>query len=125
MAHFAHITNGIVDNVIVIDAETLATGHWGDPQSWIQTSYNTQAGVHNQGGIALRKNFAGVGFTYDQQRDAFIPPKPFASWTLDETTCQWQPPIARPTTEGKFYDWDETTTNWKEITIGAPTTTTV
>jgi len=125
MAHFAHITNGIVDNVIVIDAETLATGHWGDPQSWIQTSYNTQAGVHALGGTPLRKNFAGVGFTYDQQRDAFIPPKPFASWTLDETTCQWQPPIARPTTEGKFYDWDETTTNWKEITIGAPTTTTV
>jgi hypothetical protein len=125
MAHFAHITNGIVDNVIVIDAETLATGHWGNPQSWIQTSYNTQAGVHTLGGTPLRKNFAGVGFTYDQQRDAFIPPKPFASWTLDETTCQWQPPIARPTTEGKFYDWDETTTNWKEITIGAPTTTTV
>ena len=116
MAHFAHITNGIVDNVIVIDAETLATGHWGDPQSWIQTSYNTQAGVHTLGGTPLRKNYAGVGYTYDQQRDAFIPPKPFESWILDETTCQWQAPTPMPTETGKLFSWDETTKSWKDTT---------
>jgi hypothetical protein len=116
MAHFAHITNGIVDNVIVIDAETLATGHWGDPQSWIQTSYNTQAGVHALGGTPLRKNYAGVGYTYDQQRDAFIPPKPFESWILNETTCQWHAPTPMPTETGKLFSWDETTKSWKDTT---------
>ena len=116
MAHFAHITNGIVDNVIVIDAETLVTGHWGDLQSWIQTSYNTQAGVHALGGTPLRKNYAGVGYTYDQQRDAFIPPKPFESWILDETTCQWQAPTPIPIETGKLFSWDETTKSWKDIT---------
>ena len=113
MAHFAHITNGIVDNVIVIDAETLATGHWGDPSEWVQTSYNTYGGVHTQGNTPLRKNFAGIGFSYDAQRDAFIPPKQFASWVLDEGTCQWNAPIAAPT-DGKNYVWRESTTSWVE-----------
>jgi hypothetical protein len=113
MAHFAHITNGIVDNVIVIDAETLATGNWGNPSEWVQTSYNTQAGVHSKNGTPLRKNFAGIGFTYDAGRDAFIPPKPYASWLLNEDTCQWGAPTSAPT-DGKNYIWRESTTSWVE-----------
>jgi hypothetical protein len=115
MAHFAHITNGVVDQVIVIDAETLATGHWGDPSEWIQTSYNTQGGVHSQGGTPLRKNFAGIGYSYDAGRDAFIPPKPFASWVLNEDTCQWGAPTAMPVEEGKSFVWNEETTSWIEF----------
>jgi len=114
MAHFAHITNGIVDQVIVIDAETLATGHWGSPSEWIQTSYNTHGGVHSQGGTPLRKNYAGIGYSYDSGRDAFIPPKPFASWLLNETTCLWEAPTAMPT-DGKMYTWDEPTLAWVEV----------
>lgn len=113
MAHFAHITNGVVDQVIVIDADTLALGHWGDPSEWVQTSYNTQGGVHTQGGVPLRKNFAGIGYTYDSGRDAFIPPKNFASWVLNEDTCQWDAPTAMPT-DGKHYVWRESTTSWVE-----------
>jgi hypothetical protein len=113
MAHFAHITNGVVDQVIVIDAETLATGNWGDPSEWVQTSYNTVGGVHTQGGTPLRKNFAGIGFSYDAGRDAFIPPKPFTSWVLDESTCLWGAPTAMPT-DGKRYQWRESTTSWVE-----------
>ena len=113
MAHFAHITNGIVDQVIVIDAETLQLGHWGNPSEWVQTSYNTYAGVHTQGGTPLRKNYAGIGFTYDSTRDAFIPPQPYASWVLNEDTCQWGAPTAMPT-DGKVYVWRESTTSWVE-----------
>lgn len=111
MAHFAHITNGIVDQVIVIEADVLATGHWGDPSEWIQTSYNTFGGVHRLGGSPLRKNFAGLGYSYDAGRDAFIPPKPFASWVLDEGTCQWGAPTAMPT-DGAMYVWRESDTSW-------------
>jgi hypothetical protein len=114
MAHFAKVENGIVTQVIVIDQETLNTGHWGDPASWIQTSYNTIGGVHSQGGTPLRKNYAGIGYSYDAGRDAFIPPKQYASWVLNETTCQWGPPVAMPTTEGKMYVWRESDTSWVE-----------
>jgi hypothetical protein len=100
--------------VIVIERDVLALGHWGDPSSWVQTSYNTQGGVHTQGGTPLRKNYAGVGFTYDSERDAFIPPKPYASWLLDEATCLWSAPTPMPT-DGKIYTWDETTTGWTEF----------
>ena len=113
MAHFAKVENGIVTQVIVIDQETLNTGHWGDPASWVQTSYNTQGGVHSQGGTPLRKNYAGIGYSYDAGRDAFIPPKPFASWVLNETTCNWGAPTAMPT-EGKMYVWRESDTSWVE-----------
>ena len=113
MSHFAHITNGIVDQVIVIDQETLNTGHWGDPSEWVQTSYNTQGGQHPEG-RPLRKNYAGIGYTYDTQRDAFIPPKPFASWLLDEATCLWNPPVAMPT-DDKRYMWNEDTLSWTEM----------
>jgi hypothetical protein len=115
MAHFAKVENGVVTQVIVIEQDVLNTGHWGDPASWIQTSYNTHGGVHTQGGNPLRKNFAGVGFTYDSQRDAFIPPKPYASWLLNETTCQWGAPTPMPT-DNKRYTWNEETTSWVEIT---------
>jgi len=111
MAHFAHITNGIVDQVIVIEADVLATGHWGDPSEWVQTSYNTSGGVHLGNGTPLRKNFAGIGFTYDATRDAFIPPKSFASWVLNEDTCQWDAPTPRPT-DGADYVWRESDTSW-------------
>lgn len=124
MAHFAQIdSNNIVTQVLVIEQDVIDTGHFGDPASFIQTSYNTRGGVHYgadgqpDGGVALRKNYAGIGFTYDRQRDAFIPPKPFDSWTLDEGTCQWNPPTPIPN-DGKPYRWDEPTLSWKEITLG-------
>jgi hypothetical protein len=116
MAHFAHITNGIVDQVIVIDAETLATGHWGSPSEWIQTSYNTHGNVHATGGTPLHKNYAGVGYTWDGV--GFTPPQPFVSWTKNLTTYLWEAPTPMPT-DGKFYRWDEPTLAWVEITQGA------
>jgi len=115
MAHFAKVENGVVTQVIVIEQDVLNLGHWGDPASWVQTSYNTSGGVHSQGGTPLRKNFAGVGYSYDAGRDAFIPPKPFASWLLDESTCNWSAPTAMPVVEGKRYAWRESTTSWVEI----------
>jgi hypothetical protein len=84
-----------------------------DKTSWVQTSYNTQGGQHPEG-RPLRKNYAGIGYTYDRVLDAFIPPKPFASWVLNENTCLWGAPIARPT-DGKIYNWDENTQQWVEI----------
>jgi hypothetical protein len=114
MAHWAHLTNGIVDQVIVIDEETLALGHWGNPSEWKQTSYNTHGGVHALGGTPLRKNYAGIGYNYDSGRDAFIPPKPFASWLLNEATCLWDAPTPMPT-DGKMYRWDEPTLSWVEM----------
>ena len=122
MAHFARIDkDGIVVQVIVIEQDMLDTGNWGDPNDWVQTSYNTQAGVHYapnsrtpDGGVALRKNFAGVGYTYDKTRDAFIEPKPYPSWSLDEDTCQWNSHTPYPE-DGKKYGWDEDTTSWNEI----------
>lgn len=115
MAHFAKVENGVVTQVIVIDQETLNTGLWGGPESWVQTSYNTRGGEHPEG-RPLRKNYAGVGYTYDAQRDAFIPPQPFPSWVLDEQTCLWNAPVPMPT-DGKLYQWDEETINWIEISV--------
>lgn len=116
MSHFAQIDeNNIVTQVIVIEQDVVDTGLFGDPNSWIQTSYNTHAGVHSQGGTPLRKNYAGIGYTYDSTRDAFIPPKPFNSWTLNEETCLYEAPIPMPN-DAKMYRWDEETTSWIEIT---------
>jgi hypothetical protein len=115
MAHFAKVENGVVTQVIVIEKEVLDLGHWGDPASWVQTSYNTQGGVHTLGGTPLRKNYAGIGYTYDSERDAFIPPKPYDSWLLDEETCLWNPPTPMPVEGGKMYTWDEETTSWVEF----------
>jgi len=117
MSHFAKVEDGIVTQVIVIEQDVLNTGHWGDPSLWVQTSYNTQGGQHTLGGTPLRKNYAGMGYTYDAGRDAFIPPKPFDSWVLNEETCLWTAPIAMPVEDGKRYVWDETTVNWIEIVV--------
>jgi hypothetical protein len=120
MAHFAQIDdNNIVTQVIVIEQGMVDTGLWGDPAKWIQTSYNTRGGIHYgsndfpDGGVALRKNFAGIGYTYDVARDAFYSPKPYASWVLNEDTCLWEAPVPYPVTEeNTFYTWDEATTSW-------------
>ena len=116
MSHFAQIDeNNIVTNVIVAEQDFIDTGAVGDPSKWIQTSYNTQSGVHKLGGTPLRKNYAGIGYTYDSGRDAFIPPKSFASWVLNEDTCQYEAPTPMPG-DGKMYNWDEATTSWIEFT---------
>ena len=123
MAHYAKVNNTIVERVIVAEADFFDTFVDSSPGEWIQTSYNTIEGVHYQPNSntpsedqskALRKNFAGIGFTYDSIRDAFIPPQPFSSWTLVEDTCQWDPPTSYPD-DGKDYIWDEATTNWVEV----------
>ena len=115
MSHFAKVENGIVTQVMVVEKEVLDLGHWGDPSLFVQTSYNTSGGVHRLGGTPLRKNYAGIGYTYDAGRDAFIPPKPFASWLLNESTCQWGAPTPMPVEEGKMFKWDEPTTSWVEV----------
>lgn len=124
MGHFAKVNNGIVEQVIVAEPEFFQTFVDSSPGEWIQTSYNTRGGVHYQPDSnepsadqtkALRKNYAGIGFTYDRTRDAFIPPKPYASWVLNETTCLWDSPVPYPT-DGKRYMWDEATTSWIEMT---------
>ncbi len=115
MSHFAKIENGIVTQVIVIEADVLATGLWGDPASFVQTSYNTQGGKHPEG-RPLRGNFAGIGFTYDKVNDVFYAPQPFPSWVLNNTTWTWEAPVPMPT-DGKMYKWDEDTTSWVEIVM--------
>jgi len=112
MSHFAKVENGIVTQVIVAEQDVIDSGMFGT--GWVQTSYNTYAGQHPEG-RPLRKNYAGIGFTYDSGRDAFIPPKPYASWLLNETTCQWDAPAPMPT-DDKRYTWDEPTTSWVEVT---------
>ena len=114
MAHFAKVNNGIVEQVIVAEPEFFDTFVDSSPGQWIQTSYNTHGGQHPEG-RPLRKNFAGIGYTYDSQRDAFIPPKPYASWTLNEETCLWESPVPYPD-DGEQYTWNEDTQEWVEIT---------
>jgi hypothetical protein len=112
MAHFAQVENGIVIQVIVAEQDVIDSGMFGT--GWVQTSYNTHGGQHPEG-RPLRKNYAGIGYAYDAQRDAFIPPQPFASWTINETTCLWDAPTPMPT-DDKRYTWDEATTSWIEVT---------
>ena len=115
MAHFAEIdANGIVLRIIVAEQDFIDSGAVGNPANWVQTSYNTKGGQHPEG-RPLRKNYAGIGYTYDRQRDAFIPPQPYPSWTLNEDTCLWDAPTPRPD-NGKRYDWDESTLSWVEVT---------
>jgi hypothetical protein len=115
MAHFAKIENGVVAQVIVAEQDFIDTGAVG--HGWVQTSYNTRGGIHYgqdgqpSGREQLRKNYAGVGFAYDEQRDAFIPPKPFPSWTMSEDTCLWSAPTPMPT-EGGPFAWNEETQAW-------------
>jgi len=111
MSHYAKIKDGKVIKVIVAEASFFDTFVDTSAGKWIQTSYNTYGGVHKLGGTPLRKNFAGVGYTYDQTRDAFIPPKPYNSWTLNETTCLWDPPVVKPD-DGQRYNWNETNQTW-------------
>jgi hypothetical protein len=115
MSHFAKVNNGIVVQVIVAEPEFFNTFVDSSPGQWIQTSYNTHGGVHTLGGTPLRKNYAGIDYTYDAQRDAFIPPKPFASWILNEDACLWDAPVAMPD-DGKQYQWNEDTQAWVEVT---------
>ncbi len=105
MAHYAKVNNGIVEQIIVAEVEFFDTFIDSSPGEWIQTSYNNN----------IRKNYAGVGFTYDSTRDAFIPPKPYPSWVLNEDTCQYDSPVPYPD-DDKRYEWNEETTNWKEVT---------
>jgi len=114
MAHYAKVKNGIVQQVIVAEKDFLDTFTDTSAGEWIQTSYNTKGGVHELGGTPLRKNYAGIGYTYDRERDAFIPPNDYPSWTLNEETCQWQSPVPYPN-DGKLYKWNEEITNWEEI----------
>jgi len=103
-------SNGVEQEVNGIDFLTKLTG-WS---IWKQTSYNTHGGVHDNGGTPLRKNHASVGYTYDEDRDAFIPPKPYQSWTLNEDTCLWEAPVAYPT-DGQIYKWNEENQTWDLI----------
>lgn len=114
MTHFAQVIDGIVQQVLVIEQETIDTGLFGDPSQWIQTSYNTFGGQHSLGGTPLRKNYAGVGFIYDPSRDAFYPPQPYPSWTLNEQTCLWESPVPVPDYE-KLYNWNEGTLTWDHV----------
>ena len=104
MAHFAKLENNIITEIIVSEKDFINSGLVGDEFLWIQTSYNGN----------FRKNFAHLNGTYNKVLDAFIPAKPYASWTLNEDTCQWEPPVAEPATG--VHTWNEATTNWTEIT---------
>ena len=105
-------SNGVEQEVNGIDFLTKLTGY----PVWKQTSYNTHGGVHNNNGTPLRKNHAGIGYTYDEDRDAFISPKPYSSWLLNEESCQWESPIPYPQ-DGNKYTWNETIKNWEVVTI--------
>jgi len=121
MAHFAKLKVGnIVERVEVVSNDIATTEQAGleflqnlykTSDMFIQTSYNTRGGEHFLGGTPFRKNFAGIGYKYDQTRDAFIPPKPFNSWTLNEDTCLWEAPVAKPDDDNR-YDWNETNQTW-------------
>ena len=130
MAHFAKLDqdnivttiNVVHDNELLVDgAENEQKGinflntFFNTSDNWKQTSYNTFKGVHKLGGTPFRKNYAGIGYTYNESKDAFIPPQPYSSWTLNNDTCQWEAPVAYPDDE-KEYQWNEETTNWVERT---------
>ena len=114
MAHFAKVLDGKVTNVIVAEEEFFNTFVDTSAGKWIKTSYNTIGGVHLKGGTPLRKNYACIGYTYDETRDAFISPKPFNSWTLNEDTCLWEAPVAYPN-DGQEYNWNEETKSWNLV----------
>lgn len=115
MGHYAKVNHGIVEKVIVAEPEFFDSFVDDTPGTWVQTSYNTLGGVHKLGGTPLRKNFAGEGYIYDSERDAFYAPQPYPSWTLNEETCIWEAPVAHPN-DGKVYVWNETTKAWDEVT---------
>ena len=120
MGHFAKVVDGKVTQVIVAEPEFFDTFVDSSPGTWLQTSYNTRGNVHYgadgepDGGVALRGNYAGIGFSYDQANDVFIAPQPYLSWILNETNWTWEAPVAMPETGGP-YQWDEATTSWVAI----------
>jgi hypothetical protein len=124
MAHFTKLGVGnIVEKVEVVSNDIATTEQagvdflnnlYGTNDTWKQTSYNTYGGVHLLGGTPFRKNYGGIGFKYDQTRDAFIEPKPFNSWTLNETTCLWEAPVAKPN-DNSIYNWNEQNQTWDLI----------
>lgn len=123
MGHFAKVENGIVTKVIVAEPEFFEKFVDSSPGEWIQTSYNTSGGIHynpitgessEDQSKALRKNYAGIGYTYDRTRDAFIPPQPYPSWVLDEFSCLWTAPVSYPS-DGKKYIWNESSLKWEEV----------
>jgi len=116
MSHFAKVVDGKVTQVIVAEPEFFETFVDSSPGTWIQTSYNTHGNQHPEG-RPLRGNYAGIGYTYDAQNDVFIAPKPFNSWVINEETWLWEAPTPMPD-DGKLYNWDEASTNWKEVTQG-------
>ena len=131
MGHFAKVENGLVTKVIVADLEFFKTFVDTSPGEWIQTSYNTRGGIHykpdstepsEDQSKTLRMNYAGIGYTYDKIKDAFIPPKPYDSWILNEETCLWDSPVAYPTAvdahgNRKIYTWNESSVSWLEYII--------
>jgi hypothetical protein len=123
MSHYAKVLNGIVINLMVAEPDFFTTFVDTSPGEWLQTSYNTRGGIHYEPNSttpsqdqsrALRKNYGGIGYTYDRQRDAFIPPKFHESWILNEETCLWENPVPYPA-DGKYYSWNEETLSWREI----------
>jgi hypothetical protein len=124
MAHFAKLNSDNIVLTIEVVSDDIATTEqagvnflqnlYNDKATWKQTSYNTYGGVHSLDGTPFRKNFAGVGYTYDETKNAFISPKPFNSWSLNETTCLWEAPVAYPD-DNKEYEWNEDTTSWDEV----------
>ena len=122
MGHYAKVVNGKVVKVIVAQASFFSNFIDDSPGRWIKTSYNTRGGIHYEPNSntpsqdqskALRGNYAGVGYVYDNVLDAFYAPQPYSSWTLNTQTYSWDPPTPYPT-DGKFYQWDESTLSWKE-----------
>ena len=109
MSHFAKVENGLVVQVIVAEQDVIDSGIFG--HGWVKTSYNTYGGQHTTGGTPLRKNYAGIGYSYDEQRDAFIPPQSYPSWLLNEDTCLWSAPTPMPV-DGAAYVWDEAVLGW-------------
>ncbi len=119
MSHFAEVKDGIVTQVIVAEQDFIDT--LDTPSDWLQTSYNTRGGKHynpetgeEDSGTPLRKNYAGIGYTYDSDKDAFYAPKPYPSWSLNDTTCLWEAPVSKPD-PSKEYRWDEDTTSWVQL----------
>lgn len=123
MSHFAKVQNGVVTEIIVAEQDFINSGLVGPASEWVQTSYNTRGGVHYgedgqpDGGTALRGNYAGIGYTYDSTHDVFYAPQPYPSWTLNNTTWMWEPPVPYPT-DDKMYQWNEEARNWAEVQNG-------
>jgi hypothetical protein len=124
MTHFAKVLNGIVTQVIVAEPEFFNTFVDSSPGEWIETCYGAFCGKDEHGNVALRKNYAGIGYKYDSARDAFIPPCQYKKWVLNEETCIYEPPIPIPLDE-KPYDWDDENGQWVENTFVDPTQTKV